>query len=82
MGDDMYQCRLKVIFAEKKLQDPSFNQNKFAKAVGIASNTLSGIVNGKMPTFENALRIAETLEMSVHDIWIKWLGKDEEEQGE
>lgn len=62
----MYKCRLKVIFAERGMK-----QTEFAKHVGIANNTLSQIVNGRMPTFEVALRIGEALQLPVEEIWIK-----------
>lgn len=64
----MYKCRLKVIFAEREIK-----QTEFSKKVGIANNTLSGIVNGRMPTFEVALRIAEELGLPVEQIWVKVL---------
>lgn len=62
----MYKCRLKVIFAEQEIK-----QTDFSKMVGIANNTLSQIVNGRIPTFEVALRIGEALKLPVEEIWVK-----------
>lgn len=62
----MYKCRLRVIFAEREIK-----QSQFAKTVGIAAATLSQIVNGRMPTFEVALRIGEALGLPVEQIWVK-----------
>jgi putative transcriptional regulator len=71
-GGRMYKCRLRVIFAEREIK-----QTDFSKLVGIATNTLSGIVNGRMPTFEVALRIGEALNLPVEQIWVKEKENDE-----
>lgn len=63
----MLKCRLRVIFAEREIV-----QKEFAKSVAISPTTMSALVRGKqLPTLEVAYRIAEELNMSVHDIWIK-----------
>lgn len=62
----MYKCKLKVIFAERGIK-----QTDFAKRVGLAASSLSGIVNGRMPMFEVAMRIAAELELKVEDIWVR-----------
>ncbi|MED5041841.1 helix-turn-helix transcriptional regulator [Geobacillus stearothermophilus] len=76
-GQLRFECRLRVILAEIKAKDPSFTNEKFAKRAGIAKNTLSGIINGhKLPSFENAYKIARELakikgtNVRIEDIWI------------
>ncbi|WP_085523835.1 helix-turn-helix domain-containing protein [Tuberibacillus sp. Marseille-P3662] len=63
----MYKCRLKVILAEKDMQ-----QNDLLKKVDIGRGTLSQLVNNKTtPNFDTAYRIAETLDMKIEDIWVR-----------
>lgn len=58
--------KLKVIFAERKIK-----QTEFAEKVGINNSTLSLIVSKEdhSPTLKIAMRIAQTLNLKVEDIW-------------
>lgn len=67
-----YQCRLKVIFAEKKIDDRTFTQGKFAEKAGISLGALSSIVNDKsLPSFPVAYSISEELGLPLSEIWRK-----------
>jgi putative transcriptional regulator len=60
-------CKLKDILDERMMK-----QSALAKRVGITETTMSKIVKGETePKLSTALKIAEVLGMSVHDIWIK-----------
>lgn len=60
-------CKLKNILDERMMK-----QSALAKRVGITETTMSKIVKGETePKLSTALKIAEVLGMSVHDIWIK-----------
>ena len=66
-------CRLGVILAEKKLTfGDEYNQDRFAKRVGISTSQLSALVNNKhTPKLETAFKIAEALDLTVEEIWQK-----------
>ncbi|MCM3651351.1 helix-turn-helix transcriptional regulator [Metabacillus litoralis] len=67
-----YKCRLKVIFAEKKMEDKTFTQGKFADAIGISLGALSSIVNdNSLPSFPVFFAICEQLDMPISEIWVK-----------
>lgn len=65
-----FDCRLKLIFAEEKLKDRNFTQEKFAKKVGVTPTTMSKIALGQTPTFEVAYKIALELGKKIEDIWV------------
>ncbi|PGR00696.1 helix-turn-helix transcriptional regulator [Priestia megaterium] len=61
-----FKCKLKVILAEREIK-----HGDFAKVVGVSPAGLSALVNNKsLPSFENAYRISESLNMDVREIWI------------
>lgn len=62
-----YKCRLKVIFAEREIQ-----QGDFAKKVGLSPAGISAIVNNRsLPSFPVLYRISEELQMDFREIWIR-----------
>jgi putative transcriptional regulator len=62
-----FDCRLKVIFAERKIK-----VGEFAKKVGISQASMSAIINDRtLPRFDSAYRIAEALDMRIEEIWRK-----------
>lgn len=62
----MFKCRLKVIFAEKKI-----NQNEFAKRVKISESALSQLVQDRaLPNLTNARNISNELNVPILDIWV------------
>lgn len=62
----MIRCRLKVIFAERNIK-----QIEFAKLIGVANSSMSAIANGRVPTLDVAMKIAEELGMKIEDIWVR-----------
>jgi putative transcriptional regulator len=62
-----YKCRLKVIFAEREIQ-----QGEFAYKIGLSAAGMSSLVNGRsLPSFPVLYRICEELDMDFREIWIK-----------
>lgn len=62
----MFKCRLKVIFAEKKI-----NQNEFAKKVKLSEAAISQLVqNRTLPNLTNAWRISNELDEPIWNIWV------------
>lgn len=58
-------CKLKVIFAERRIK-----QKEFAHKINISQAALSSLVNNKaLPTLPVAYRIAKELGLLVEDIW-------------
>lgn len=69
MGGDCvdYKCRLKVIFAEREIQ-----QGEFAKLIDVSPAALSLITNSKsLPSFPVVYKISEELDLDIREIWIK-----------
>ncbi|KGJ84254.1 hypothetical protein BMT_13345 [Priestia megaterium NBRC 15308 = ATCC 14581] len=67
-----FECRLRIIFATKKSENPSFKQEEFAKKVGISRGTLSALVNEhSLPNFKNAYIIAKELGVTIEEIWVQ-----------
>ncbi|PEL13801.1 helix-turn-helix transcriptional regulator [Bacillus sp. AFS017336] len=57
--------KLRMILAERKIK-----KGEFAKMVGITHSTLTLISKEEStPTLQVAMRIAQTLELKVEDIW-------------
>ena len=72
MAIEGFECRLRIIFANKRSEDPSFRQENFAKQVNMSRGTLSALVNEhSLPNFKNAYSIAEELDIPIQEIWIK-----------
>ncbi|MED4057449.1 helix-turn-helix transcriptional regulator [Niallia taxi] len=62
-----YKCRLKIIFAEREIQ-----QGEFAKKINISPASLSLITNSKsLPSFPVVYKISEELNLDIREIWIK-----------
>jgi DNA-binding XRE family transcriptional regulator len=62
-----FKCRLKVIFAEREIQ-----QGEFANRIGLSPAGISSIANGhSLPSFPVLYRICEELDMDFREIWIK-----------
>jgi len=62
-----FNCRLKVIFAEKNIQ-----QTEFAHKIGMSRAALSLLVNNKtLPSFKIAYKIAKELNLHIEEIWIE-----------
>ncbi|MCP1124546.1 helix-turn-helix transcriptional regulator [Bacillus sp. 3103sda1] len=60
------KSRLKEILDERGIK-----YSFIATKAGIASSTMSKLVNGGLPTLPVAYRIARALEMRLEDIWIE-----------
>ncbi|MGG0718650.1 helix-turn-helix transcriptional regulator [Robertmurraya massiliosenegalensis] len=66
-----FSCRLRIIFAEIKSKDKNFNQETFAKKIGITKGTLSSLVNEHtLPSFKVAYTIATELKIPIEEIWV------------
>lgn len=64
------KCRLKEILDERGIK-----QKWLREQVGLSSSAISQIVRGEsFPELPTAIRIANTLELKVEDIWI-WLSE-------
>lgn len=67
MKESKYECRLRVIFAERRIK-----HGEFAKKVGISGATLSAVVNEKQdPSFDTAYVISDELGVPIQEIWIR-----------
>lgn len=61
----MFECRLNVIFAERKIK-----KGEFADKIGVGRGTLSAWCNDKaVPSLEMAYKVAEELDLNVMEIW-------------
>lgn len=66
------ESRLRIILAVKDIR-----QKQLAAKLKISQNTLSSLVNNhSLPSLEMAYKIADELEMSVEQIWIKEKGEE------
>jgi len=55
---------------KQKILESGLKQDWISKQVGIATNTLSRIVNGKVtPDVKTALKIARVLGTTVEELW-------------
>jgi putative transcriptional regulator len=62
-----FKCRLKIIFAERDIQ-----QGEFAKKIGLSPAAMSLITNNKsLPTFPVVYKICKELDLRINDIWIE-----------
>ncbi|MBO1515073.1 helix-turn-helix transcriptional regulator [Metabacillus bambusae] len=67
-----FKCRLKIIFAEKKMEDKNFTQGKFADDIGISLGALSSLANEhSLPSFPVAYAICEKLGKNFNEVWVK-----------
>lgn len=62
----MIECRLNVIFAERKIK-----KGDFAKKIGVNPGTLSRWCNDtSLPEFDQSYRVASELDLNVMEIWV------------
>lgn len=59
------RCNLKVILVQRKL-----SQQWLAERVDVSHTTINAICNERsFPSMELGLKISETLNLSIHEIW-------------
>lgn len=65
MKESKYECRLRVVFAERRIK-----HGEFADKIGISGATLSALVNERQdPSFDTAYVISEELGITIKEIW-------------
>jgi putative transcriptional regulator len=67
-----FKCRLKVILAEREINQEELLKEMEKRGKKISRSTLSQLVNNKtLPMFDTAYVISESLGLKMEDVWEK-----------